>query len=127
MSAKSSALFLYLNGAARKTAAQTVVLVVLTVGHLAWTSRYSEASGRYNVRKDCRFHPKNLNKPNKPTLLAQKVRGHVETTHWYLTVTFAFLQHFVRSVYLLLPFLKVGFAENCFSTGPIWVSNGESI
>ena len=34
------------------------------------------------VRKDCRFHPKNLYKPNKPTLLAQKVRGHVETTHW---------------------------------------------
>ena len=40
---------------------------------------------------DCRFHPKNLHKSNKRTFLAQKVRGHVETTYWSLHGDIRFL------------------------------------
>ena len=72
-------------------------------------------------------HPRIRTSQTRDHFLLRKFVGTSRPRIGVLTVTFAFLQHIVRGMYLLLAFLNVGFAENCFSTGPIWVSSGESI
>ena len=58
-----------------------VALVVLTVGHLVWTSRYSLVSGRFEVRKDVAFIPRVCTGQTCEHFLAPKVPDHVEPTY----------------------------------------------
>ena len=86
--------------------------------HHRGRSRNPRASELKKVRKDCRFHHKNLREPNKRTFLSQINRGHTETSDGVLPAMSTFLSWVIGGMYLLLPFFHIGFLEAAATRDP---------